>query len=132
MSRLIKYPEFSPLPPSTDAADVIENIRNWIEQKREDKLKLYCRPDSSKTGYRFVQEEDFLETKEEIQTILRRKVRIVFTRYVEVKSRAWYPLHFTTRMITVQVHHGGRVHNYKNDNQLRLFLKEIRQKIKAL
>lgn len=124
MSKLIKYPEFSPLPPSTDAANVVENIQNWINRGKEDKLKLYCRPDNSDIGYRFVEEKDFLETKEEEQTILRRKVRIVFTRYAEVKSIAWYPLHFTTRMITTQVHYNGKVHNYKNDNQLRLFFKE--------
>jgi hypothetical protein len=124
MSKLIKYPEFSPLPPCTDAANVVENIQNWINRREEDKLKLYCRPDNSDIGYRFVEEEDFLETKEEEQTILQRKVRIVFTRYAEVKSIAWYPLHFTTRMITAQVYYNGKVHNYKNDNQLKLFFKE--------
>ena len=123
MSKLINYPKFSPLPPFTDAANVPENIQNWINRSKDDKLKLYCRPTDSDLGYRFVCEEDFLETVEEEQVILRCKVKVIFTRYAEVRDRAWCPLHFTTRFIKVEVYYNERIHQYKNDNQLRLFLK---------
>ncbi|MCS2956961.1 hypothetical protein NXX53_06675 [Bacteroides salyersiae] len=75
MSKLIIFPQFSPLPPCTDTANVVENIRNWIERGKEETLTLYCRPDNSEIGYRFARDEDFLETIEQEQTILRRKAR---------------------------------------------------------
>lgn len=123
MSKLITYPQFSPLPPCTDAANVTENIRNWIERGKDEQLKLYCRPNDSEMGYRFVRDEDFLETIEQEQTILRRKVKIKFTRYAHASSPSWYPLHFTTRNVTAEIYFNGAAHQYKNDNQLRLFLK---------
>jgi|GEM_PF-4736230 hypothetical protein len=121
MSKLINYPEFSPLP-KTDAANVIENIQYWIKNEKQDRLQNFCRPNDSEIGYRFVRDEDFLETIEAEHTILRRKVKIVFTRYAETKDH-FCPLYFTTRKITAVIHFKGKVHTYKNDNQLRLFLK---------
>jgi hypothetical protein len=121
MSKLIKYPGFSPLP-KTDAANVVENIHNWINRGMANKLETFCRPAQNETGYRFVNDEDFLETKEEEQTILRRKVRIIFTRYAETRDH-FCPLYFTTREITAEIHCNGKVHHYKNDNRLRLFLR---------
>jgi len=121
MSKLIKDPEFSPLP-KTDAANVIENIRHWVNTDNKISLRRYCRPDDSEIGYRFVRDEDFLETIEMEQTILRRKVRIVFTRYAETRDH-FCPLYFTTGKITVEVHYKDNVHTYKNDNRLRQFLK---------
>ena len=123
MSKLIIFPQFSPLPQCTDTANVVENIRNWIERGKEETLTLYCRPDNSEIGYRFARDEDFLETIEQEQTILRRKLKIIFTRHAHTTSPSWYPLHFTTRKITAEIHYNGAVHQYKNDNQLRLFLK---------
>ncbi|MDR1504567.1 MAG: hypothetical protein LBT43_19135 [Prevotella sp.] len=122
MSKLIKFPEFSPLP-RTDAANVIENIQNWINKGMEHKLRNYCRPDNSGIGYRFVNEGDFLETIEEEQIILRWKVKIIFTRYVERRDYSFCPLYFSTRKITVEIQYNGKVHHYKNDNQLKIFLK---------
>lgn len=121
MSKLIIYPEFSPLP-KTDAANVIENIQHWIKNHKKDRLQDFCRPNDSEIGYRFVRDEDFLETKEVEQTILRRKVKIVFTRYAHTTDH-FCPLYFTTRKIIAEVHYKDKVHTYKNDNQLRLFLK---------
>ncbi|MDR1716474.1 MAG: hypothetical protein LBS20_11585 [Prevotella sp.] len=121
MSKPIRYPVFSPLP-KTGAANVIENIRLWIKNENKDRLRNFCRPDDSETGYRFVRDEDFLETIEMEQTILRRKVRIVFTRYAETRDH-FCPLYFTTGKITVEIHYKDNVHTYKNDNRLRQFLK---------
>lgn len=100
MNKLIKYPEFSILP-KTDAANVVENIQHWIKNGRNDCLVNYCRPDNSEVGYRFVRDEDFLETKEEEQKILGRNVKIVFTRYAESRDHFW-PVYFTTRKITAK------------------------------
>jgi hypothetical protein len=112
------------MPPFTDAANVIENIQNWISRGMEHKLRNYCRPDKSEIGYRFVREDDFLETIEEEQTILRRKVHIVFTRYAERSDLSFCPLYFSTRKITAEIHYNGKVHQYKNDNQLKNFLRK--------
>jgi phage-related protein len=123
MSKLIKYPEFSLLPPFTDAANVIENIRNWINKGMVKSLEYYCRPDNSEIGYRFVTEEDLLETIVEEQTILRRQVKITFIRYAERKDISFCPLYFSTCKITVEIQYNGKIHHYKNDNQLKIFLK---------
>jgi len=123
MSKLIKYPEFSSLPPFTDAANVVENIQNWISRGMEHRLRNYCRPDKSEIGYRFVTEDDFIETIEEEQIILKRKVHIAFTHYAERRDLSFCPLHFSTDKITAEIHYNGKVHQYKNDNQLRIFLR---------
>lgn len=120
-AKLIKYPEFSLLP-KTNAANVIENIQRWIEKGKEARLNTFCRPDNSQIGYRFVNDDDFLETIEEELTVLRRKVKIVFTRYADSRDHLC-PLWFSVRKITVEIHYKGKVHQYKNDNQLRLFLR---------
>ena len=120
-SKLIKYPEFTPLP-KTDAANVIENIQRWIEKGNESRLTTFCRLDNSELGYRFVNDNDFLEKIEEEHTLLRRKVKIVFTRYAESRDHIW-PLYFSVRKITAEIHYNGQVHQYKNDNQLRKFIK---------
>lgn len=127
MTKLFKIPEFSPLPSSTDAANVTENIIFWIKEKKEGQLKAYCRVDLTEPlGYRFVKEEDFEETIIETQRVKGVDLKFTFTRLAERRNLCYYPLHFTQRRINILYSYEGIEEEYQSEAKLKRFIKQIK------
>jgi len=123
-SKLLQVPEFSSLP-STDAADVEENIVNWIEKGNRFALDTYLRPDTSRpNGFRFVTDEDFTEIRTVDQTISKVPMTVTYTRKAFRTNRAYYPLSFNTRSIEAVVTIGNESFDFESDAQLKRKIKE--------
>lgn len=123
-SKLIKYPTFSALPQS-QAANVPENITNWINIGKWDMISKFCRPSGLNDGYRFVTTDDLSEIKIERQTVLGKECTLIFSRFVERRDISFCPWWFSEWYVRVDIICDTQKHTFKNDNQLKKFLRAI-------
>ena len=123
-SKLIKYPTFSALPQS-EAANVPENITNWINRGKWNMISKFCRPSGMDDGYRFVTTDELCEIKIEHQTLLGKECTLIFSRFVERRDISFYPLWFSEWYVRVDVIYDNQKHTFKNDNQLKKFLRSV-------
>jgi len=122
-SKLAPLPEFHPLPEYTDAANVEENIKHWIDTKSAN-LDMFCRKDSTnKYGYRFVNSEDFKDIIDETRKIMGVDVQFTFTRRVHTTDHLC-PLYFSVWYHAVTYSIGDDTELYVSDAQLKRFVKQ--------
>jgi hypothetical protein len=125
-TKLLQVPEFSKLP-GTDAADVEENIVNWLNKGMTSQIEKFLRPDTSRpNGYRFVRSEDFKEVKTVEQVISKVPVKITYIRRVHTTDHLC-PLYFRTRCIDIMVTIGNESFEFKSDNHLKLKIKALKK-----
>jgi hypothetical protein len=124
-SKLLRVPEFPKLP-GTDAADVYENIDNWLAKGMQDKLSTFCRPDpKGHKGYRFVTDKDLESDITVDQLILGMKFRATFHRKVKRSDRSFCPLYFSVNhnRSYVTIHFPDRDFEFKSDNNLKIHIR---------
>lgn len=109
---ILKEPKFRERKdfPTTDAADVNENIDNWLDNKTiggrgKEQLASVCRRDpKGHRGYRFVTSVDFDEEHTVIQKVLGVELTIQWIRkYTRSDSLNpfWYKIWYTSKHITL-------------------------------
>lgn len=123
-SKLIKRPAAFRSLPKTDAANVPENIENWISKGRWSMIEDFCRPTGLGKGYRFVTAEELSEIKCVQEKLLGKECTIIYSRRVHAKD-SFCPLYFTEWYLRIVVVCEGKKHEYVNDNRLRKFLHSI-------
>ena len=124
MGKLIEEDSFVPpivwiKPPCTDAANVEDNIVNWIKREDAKALKNFCRPDDTRINkYRFVTADEHTEMQRREKVISGVKVDFKFTRRYHTPDRLW-PLWFSHRDTTIVYTIEGIVSEYTTDAQLK-------------
>jgi hypothetical protein len=122
-SKLAPLPDFSPLPKYYGAANVEENIMRWIDKNDEESLNTFCRKDpTKKSGYRFVNSEDFKEIIDETRKIMGVNVQFTFIRKVHTTDH-FCPLYFSVWYHAVAYSIGDDTEEYISDAQLKRFIK---------
>jgi hypothetical protein len=132
MSKLIQLPEFKPLPISTDAADVNENIDLWLKQPsivNSRYIQELLRPDKNGyKGFRFITTADLTDTVRTEQFMKFVKpvskagihMEFIFIRYYKRTDRFnpfWFGVERTD--IICRVKYTGEVFMYNTDAELK-------------
>lgn len=122
-SKLLQVPEFSKLP-QTNAADVEENIVNWIERGNKHAIDTFLIPDTSRpNGYRFIHDTDLTEIKTVDQTISKVQLTVTYTRKAHTTDH-FCPLWYSQRSLDAVVHIGNESFDFESDAQLKRKIKE--------
>lgn len=124
MSKLFEYPEF-PAIISSDLADVKENIDNFLETNSH--LELLIPAPCRYRGYRFITPADQEKVECRLITINKVELQFKFTRYVESSRDHFCPLRYRLSCIKVEIFYKKLYHEYKNDTQLKKFIKECKK-----
>lgn len=137
MSKFFTYPEFSVLP-CTDAADVPENIQNWVNRGKPDTTFSRCIKTSQEPyaieGYYWKKDEDFTEVKELVFVFrYNRKgypYKVKFTRKAyRPNNRGFLPLCWSARPIEVEFNFMDVTFKYHSDRATKLkFIQIIKDK----
>lgn len=138
--KILVPPEFVKLP-TTDSANVNENIDNWISRDKQSMLSSFCRtPEQDKNkpedkkkyyryhnGYRFVEDSDFEQSLETIQEVKGISVKCLCVRRVH-STDSFCPLWFMQWYLSLYFTIGDseRVIDWKSDNQLKIELKKYK------
>lgn len=134
-SKLIEIPILKRLP-STDAADVKENIDNWLERKLDSKIATFLtkKPHEYKSfhrGYRFITDEDLEENIKVVQKIIGVKIEITFHRKVHSPDH-FCPLYFAEdherSYVSIKLPN-KEVFIFKSDNNLKIKLREYKKSL---
>jgi len=126
MSKLITIPKFKDLPPYTDAANVKENIDNWLSRNKTSSIEAYLRPEEKgHRGYRFVTCSDFEETITEFQTIQKVKFLVIFQNDVRTPDH-FCPLYFKQWGVNIILMYDNYLINFKSDAVLKRITKAIK------
>lgn len=128
MSKLLKQPEFKPIPPFIDAANVEENIKFWIEKEKQDKIKNYLIPDKSRpNGYRFVNSYDLTEIVEVKQNILGIDITVTHKRFYYCPDH-FCPLYFKELRTDITICINSElIFEYRSDADLRRKIKSFKE-----
>lgn len=122
---ILKAPPFKPLPPSTDAADVPENIDHWIKTKQYDKLEHYTRL-CSKNDYRGYRGRRFITAADLKEIIITEQVVLGVTlicewvrEYTVAGTRGFDPLCFREWYTSIYITMGTEKFTYCTDADLK-------------
>lgn len=123
-SKLLQVPEFSKLP-QTNAADVEENIVNWIEKGNRHAIDTFLIPDTKRpNGYRFICDTDLTEIRTVDQTISKVPMSVKYTRKAHRTNVSFYPLWFSEWYVDAVVTIGNESFEFESDAQLKRKIKE--------
>lgn len=128
MSKLLKYPTFKSLPPSTDAANVEENIKFWIEKGKQDKINNYLIPDKSRpNGYRFINSYDLTDKIVVEQVIHKVNITVTYKRLYYCPD-SFCPLYFSELRtdITICIN-DEQAFEYRSDADLKRKIKLFKE-----
>ena len=133
-SKIIKEPEFRQLP-STDAADVKENIDNWLDKNNQSRINTFLTKEpheyrSFHRGYRFITEKDLEEVKTTNQRVIGIDIEITFYRKVTRNNISFYPLSFShdyRNSYAVIKLPNGEEFEFKSDNNLKVRIREFKK-----
>lgn len=133
-SKIIQEPNFKSLP-VTDAADIKENIDNWLERNNENKIKTFLTKnphdyESFHKGYRFIKAADLEEDVETQQKVLGININITFHRKVCTPDH-FCPLYFREdykrSYVTIRLPNAEES-EFKSDNNLKIRIREFKNK----